>query len=156
MMCEYINTRLEQREWEIELGLSHLYAQDFDQWRKRMPIYYSFVEASVSRLATRYSSSPLDTAPFDSWSDVLVNLKDILHRLEILCGRADKIMAVSMAVTGREESKMATQESHATTRISRLAFIFVPLSILTGFFSMEWGERTRFGRVLRCWFVWRL
>jgi Mg2+ and Co2+ transporter CorA len=107
-----------------------------------MPIYHSFVESSISRLSTRYSSTTSrsgDTSPFDSWSDILVNLKDILHRLEILHCRADKIMTVSMAVTGREESKKATQESHAITRVSYLAFIFVPLSFLTGFFSMS-GE----------------
>lgn len=44
-----------------------------------------------------------------------------------------------MAVTGREESKKATQENHAITRVSYLAFIFVPLSFLTGCFSMS-GE----------------
>ena len=144
-MCEYVNTRLGQIEWEIELGLSNLYAQDFDHtlktlliWRRRMPIYHAFVERSISRISTRYKSSS-DTTPFDSWQDVLTNLADILHRLEILHCRADKIMAVSMAVTAREESKKATQESRAITRVSYLAFVFVPLSFWTSFFSMS-GE----------------
>jgi hypothetical protein len=136
LMCEYINARLGQIEWEMELGLSHLYAQDFDHtlktllmWRRRMPIYHSFVERSISRLAARYKS--------DDWEDILVNLKDILHRIEILHCRTDKIMAVSMAVTAREESKKATQESHAITRVSYLAFVFVPLSFWASFFSMS-------------------
>jgi hypothetical protein len=34
LMCEYINARLGQIEWEIELGLSNLYAQDFDHTSK--------------------------------------------------------------------------------------------------------------------------
>jgi len=143
MMCEYVNTRLGQIEWEIELGLSHLYSQDFDHtvkvllmWRRRMPIYHSFVERLISRLSVRYKSKE-DPGPFNSWEDILINLRDILHRLEILHCRADKIMAVSMAVTAREESKKATKESHAVTRVSYLAFIFVPLSFLTGFFSMS-------------------
>jgi len=145
LMCEYINTRLGQIEWEIELGLSHLYSQDFDQtvktllaWRRRLPIYHTFVERSIARLSVRYSSTG-STSPFDSWKDILTNLHDILHRLEILHCRADKIMAVSMAVTAREESKKATQESHAITRVSYLAFTFVPLSFWTSFFSMS-GE----------------
>lgn len=45
-------------------------------------------------------------------------------------------MAVAVAVNAREESKKATQESHAITRVSYLAFIFVPLSFLASFFSM--------------------
>jgi len=144
-MCEYINTRLGQIEWEIELGLSNLYAQDFDHtiktllmWRRRLPIYHSFVERSISRLSARYKLD--DSAlPSDSWDDIFVNLKDILHRIEILHCRADKIMAVSMAVTAREESKKATQEAHAINRVSNLAFVFVPLSFWTGFFGMS-GE----------------
>jgi len=145
IMVEYINTRLGQIEWEIELGLSHLYSQDFDHtvktlliWRRRMPIYHAFIERSISRLSARYKSTD-PTSPFSSWEDILTNLRDILHRVEILHCRADKIMAVSMAVTAREESKKATQESHAITRVSYLAFFFVPMSFWTGFFSMS-GE----------------
>lgn len=142
-MCEYINTRLGQIEYEIELGLSHLYSHDFDhtvkallKWRRRMPIYHAFVERSISRLSVRYKSTE-SSSPFESWEDVLTNLRDILRRLEILHCRADKIMTVAMAVTAREESKKATQESHAVTRVSYLAFIFVPLGFLCSFFSMS-------------------
>jgi hypothetical protein len=149
IMREYINTRLMQIEYEIELDLSNLYAQDFDHtlktrliWRRRMPIYHDFIARSIARLEARYgvstSSSP-NTKPFNSWSDILTNLRDILSRLSILHFRADKIMAVSMAVTAREESKKATLESRAITRVSYLAFIFVLLSFWTSFFSMS-GE----------------
>ena len=143
IMCEYVNTRLGQIEYEIELGLSSLYAQDFDHtlkmlliWRRRMPIYHDFVERTISTISARYKSSS-NTKPFNSWSDILTNLRDILHRLDILHCRADKIMGVSMAVTAREESKKATQESRTITRISYLAFFFVPLSFWTSFFSMS-------------------
>ncbi len=144
-MCEYINTRLGQVEWETELGLSNLYAQDFDHtlktllmWRRRLPIYHSFVERLISRLSVRFESK--DSIPTsEAWKDVLTNFEDILHRLEVLHCRADKIMAVSMAVTAREESKKATQESHAITRVSYLAFVFVPLNFWAAFFSMS-GE----------------
>jgi hypothetical protein len=143
IMCEYINTRLGQIEYEIELGLSSLYAQDFDHtlkmlliWRRRMPIYHAFVERSISTISARYKSRS-DTRPFNSWPDILTNLSDILHRLDILHCRADKIMGVSMAVTAREESKKATQETRTITRISYLAFVFVPLSFWTSFFSMS-------------------
>ncbi|KAE9365214.1 hypothetical protein N431DRAFT_387264 [Stipitochalara longipes BDJ] len=145
LMCEYINTRLGQVEWETELGLSHLYAQDFDHtlktllmWRRRLPIYHSFVERLISRLSVRYEST--DSSPTsETWKDILTNFADILHRLEGYHCRADKIMAVSMAVTAREESKKATQESHAITRVSYLAFVFVPLNFWAAFFSMS-GE----------------
>ncbi len=154
IMCEYINTRLGQIEYEIELGLSNLYAPDYDHtvktllmWRRRMPIYHAFVERSISRIEVRYSRSRVHRASKASlemregketaWDDILLNLRDILHRLEILHCRADKIMGVSMDVTAREESKKATQESHAITRVTYLAFIFVPLSFWTSFFSMS-------------------
>lgn len=101
-----------------------------------MPIYHAFVERAISRLSARYKSKD-STNPFNSWEDILTNLRDILRRIEILHCRADKIMAVSMAVTAREESKKATQESHAITRVSYLAFIFVPLSFWASVFSMN-------------------
>jgi Mg2+ and Co2+ transporter CorA len=142
-MCEYVNTRLGQIEWEIELGLSNLYAQNFDHtlkvlltWRRRMPIYHVFVERAISRLSARYKSEH-STTPFNSWEDILTNLREILHRIEVLHSRADKIMVVSMAVTAREESKKATQKSHAITRVTYLAFIFAPLSFWATFFSMS-------------------
>lgn len=144
ILCEYVNTRLGQIEYEIELGLSHLYPHDFDhtvkallKWRRRMPIYHSFVERSVSRISARFDLDTATTAGTASWNEVLTNLRDILHRIEILHCRADKIMTVTMAVTAREESKKATQESHAITRVSYLAFIFVPLGFLSSFFSMS-------------------
>jgi Mg2+ and Co2+ transporter CorA len=143
LMCEYINTRLGQIEYEIELGLSTLYNQDYDHtvktlltWRRRMPIYHAFVERSISRLSVRYKSTEA-TAPFSSWEDILTNLRDILKRLEILHCRADKIMNVSMAVTAREESKDAERKTRAFTRVQYLAFIFVPLGFWTGFFGMS-------------------
>jgi Mg2+ and Co2+ transporter CorA len=145
LICEYVNARLGQIEWETELGLSHLYAQDFDHtlktllmWRRRLPIYHSFVERSISRLSVRYESKE-PTPTSEGWRDVLTNFRDILHRLEILHCRADKINGVSMAVTAREESKKATQESHTITRVSYLAFVFVPLNFWAAFFSMS-GE----------------
>lgn len=149
IMCEYVNTRLGQIEYEIELGLSHLYSHDFDhtvkallKWRRRMPIYHAFVDRSISRISARFKSTE-DNCQLDSWEDVRTNLRDIRHRLEILHCRADKIMTVTMAVTAREESKKATQESHAVTRVSYLAFVFVPLGFLCSFFSMSGDFPTR-------------
>ena len=149
IMCEYVNTRLGQIDWEIELGLSTLYAQDFDHtlktllaWRRRMPIYHALVERTIARLSARYKSQE-DTSPFNSWEDILANLRDILHRIEILHCRADKIMGVSMTVTAREESKKATHESHVITRINYLLSVFVPLSFWTGFFGMSAEIPTR-------------
>ncbi|KAN0089276.1 hypothetical protein V8E51_019536 [Hyaloscypha variabilis] len=90
LMCEYINTRLGQVEWETELGLSNLYAQDFDHtlktllmWRRRLPIYHSFVERLISRLSIRFESKD-STPTSEAWKDVLTNFEDILHRLEVL------------------------------------------------------------------------
>lgn len=153
LICEYANTRLGQIEWEIELGLSNLYSPAFDHtvktpliWRRRMPIYHTFVQRTIASLSTRYKSTALSD-PFDSWEDILTNLHEILHRLDILHCRADKIMGVSIAVSACEESKKATQESHAVTTISYLAIIFVPLSFWTSFFNMSGsfhGEPTEF------------
>lgn len=143
LMCEYINARLGQIEWEIELGLSHLYAQDFDHtlktllmWRRQMSIYHSLVEQTISRISARYAPKDASSTS-DDWRNVVIDFKDILRRLEILHCRADKIMTVSMAVTAREESKKATHESHTITKISYLAFVFVPLNFWAAFFSMS-------------------
>jgi Mg2+ and Co2+ transporter CorA len=142
-MSEYVNTRLGQIEWEIEHCLPNLFARDFDHtlkalptWRRRMPIYHGFVERAISRLSARYKLED-STTPLNPWEDILTNLHDILHRIKTPHCRPDEIVAVSMAVTAREESKKATQESHAITRLSYWAFILVPLSFWTSFFGMS-------------------
>jgi hypothetical protein len=97
LMCEYVNTRLGQIEWETEHCLSNLYARDFDHTlktlltrRRQMPIYHAFTERAISRLSARCKSKD-STTPFNPWEDILTNLRDILHRIEILHCRADKI-----------------------------------------------------------------
>lgn len=62
-----------------------------------MPIYHNFVTRPIYRLSARYKSKG-NTTPFNSWEDILTNLHDVLHRIEILYCRADKIMAVSVEV----------------------------------------------------------
>ncbi|TAQ86615.1 hypothetical protein B7494_g5058 [Chlorociboria aeruginascens] len=159
LLAEYTNTRLCQVEWEIELGLNSFYSGEFDDtlktllmWRKRLPIYHAFITRAIAHIKFRYSptfpspsrfASSSSTPESSTWDGILTNLTSLLARIETLHIRADKIMTVAMAVTSREESKKATQESHAITRVSNLAFIFVPLTFLTGFFSMSGDMPTR-------------
>jgi hypothetical protein len=95
-MCEYVNTRLGQIGWETEHCLSNFYARDFDHTlktlltrRRQMLIYHAFAERAISRLSARYKLK--DSTPFNPWEDILTNFCDILHRIEVLHCRADKI-----------------------------------------------------------------
>ena len=61
----------------------------------------------------------------------------ILSAVEELLIRADRNMAVAMAVMSIEESKKAVEQNRSLTRLTWLAVIFVPLSFTASLFSMN-------------------
>ncbi len=95
-----------------------------------MPVYHSFVEQTITRISLAMRLRTLPQLPMTGGTLSSTPETSILWRLEILHCRVEKIMTVSMAVT-------ATHQSHNITKMSYLAFVFVPLNFWAAFFSMS-------------------
>lgn len=140
LLFDYIITRLSQFEWEIESepfrtlkGLDGT-LQKFHPWRRRIPLYNSFIRSMLNLLEDRFLSKN-STRPH--WVKTTENIRHLLRRHEEVQSRADKIITVLTAVISIEESRKAITQTRDVTRITYLAFLFVPMSFVASFLSMN-------------------
>lgn len=140
LVSEYTHALLNRFEWDIEGGLDRYNGENFDRtlralltWRRRLPTYSGHIREAIHQISQRYDVS----TPGNAWTDILQDFEGISRRFELLRDRADRGLNVAVAVTAREDSKKATQEAHAVTRVTYLAFVFVPLSFVASFMSMS-------------------
>ena len=139
IVVEYAKTRLSHIEWELETerwrgpqGLDETLGK-LQPWRRRLPVYLSFVKAAKFELECQRSLSSL---PKEHWEDIMADVEEVYDRMKILQERVDQIINVATAVISIEDSKKAMQEARSVTRITYLAFVFVPMSFTTSFLSM--------------------
>lgn len=141
MLLRYANTRTSQLEWEVEdpdlrhkgeglaLTLDNLHA-----WRRRFPIYKTIVSEGMEKIIRRedflYSTTNSLRVLENDFGLLLSNL-DALHN------RAERMISVVTAVLSIEESQKALQQNRSLGRLTYLAALFVPLSFISSFFSMN-------------------
>ncbi|KAI1335010.1 hypothetical protein F5Y15DRAFT_409325 [Xylariaceae sp. FL0016] len=153
---QYTFTGLFQIEWHLD-SERHRKAEDIEvslnmlhKWQRRLPFYVSWIQDAIMALEARYSLNPMamtaspaqnthNTASLtNTWQeDLRGDLMGLLGRLRTLQGRADKIMEMAVSILSVEESKKAIEESRNVSRVSYLAFVFVPMTFVTGFLSMN-------------------
>ena len=140
IVLEYAATRLSQIEWELETeqwrgpqGLDETLSK-LQPWRRRIPVYVSFVKATKGELECRRNSSFVSG---ERWEDTVADIDGIYERIKALQERVDKIMNVVTAVISIEESKKAMQEARSVTRITYLAFVFIPMEFTASFLGMS-------------------
>ena len=138
LIFEYVKARLSQIEWELEYepwrtsrGLDET-LKKFHPWRRRLPLYKSCIETIMHDLErrNRFASS-------ESWNQTISSFREVLARHEELQQRANQVISVLTAVISIEESKKAMSNARDVTRITYLAFAFVPLSFVASFLSMN-------------------
>ena len=144
---------------ELDEGLQKLH-----KWQRRLPFFTSWLESAIRALEYRYGyapnpsmatmlQQPNSTAPREStssntivsaskmaehpWRPIISDLRTIHARVYALSMRADKIMTMATAVIGIDENKRALTESRSVTRITYLAFVFIPMSFVATLFSMN-------------------
>ncbi|KAA6414305.1 MAG: hypothetical protein FRX48_02668 [Lasallia pustulata] len=140
LLFDYITTRLSQIEWEIESepfrtleGLDGT-LQKFHPWRRRIPLYNNFIRSMLDLLEDRFLSPESTRA---HWSKTTENVRHLLGRLEEVQNRADHVISVLTAVILIQESKKALTQTRDVSRITYLAFLFVPMSFVATFLSMN-------------------
>jgi Mg2+ and Co2+ transporter CorA len=152
---EYATTRLSHIEWELEKeqwrgpqGLEET-LNKLQPWQRRIPVYASFIKATKHELECRRGSS---FVPKAQWEDIMADIDGVYERVHALQTRVDKIMNVATAITSIEQSKKAMKEARDVTRITYLAFVFVPMSFTASFLSMS-GDFPSKARVYWVFFV---
>ncbi|KAL8959721.1 MAG: hypothetical protein Q9183_005590 [Haloplaca sp. 2 TL-2023] len=135
LLIKYANTRFSQLEWEVEdPQLRHhrdglaVTISKLHTWRRRFPIYKAMVSETLEKVVRRRGGS----------LQVLENdFVILLAELDTLHERAEKMMSVVTAVLSIEESQKALQQNRSLGRLTWLAALFVPLSFISSFFSMN-------------------
>jgi len=135
-LVKYLTTRLTQLEWELDHtettpfrnpgGLEKsLYS--LNMWRRRMPVYQEWVSETLSHVIT-----PNDFIGFtrNSVLELEGDFKQQQDALKAVVERADRIQSSVSAIISITENKTAT-------RLTYLAVVFVPLTWVSGFFSMQ-------------------
>lgn len=137
LLFDFITTRLSQIEWEIESeNFRTLQGLDgtlhkFYPWRRRIPLYNNFIQSMFDLLEHRFISKDIH------WAKTTENIRHLLKRQEEVQNRADKVISVLTAVISIAENKKATTLTRDITRITYLAFLFVPMSFVASFLSMN-------------------
>lgn len=145
---EYSFTGLFQTEWLLDsqrtrkLDDLETCIDSLHKWQRRLPFYVEYIQDGITALEGRYGLSSgigsTATMPSSSWqAGARRDLGSLLARLQVLQQRADKIMQMAVAIISVEESKKAMLESRNMGRITYLAFVFVPMSFVTSFLSMN-------------------
>jgi CorA-like Mg2+ transporter protein len=71
---------------------------------------------------------------------LLRDYKDLLRRAEDLYDRCNKGTQIMMSNASIRESQKAIVQAEEVTKLTRLAFIFIPLSFLCSFFGMNFKQ----------------
>lgn len=141
LVFEHVTTRLALIEWEIEsqswrtpAGLDQS-LRKLHPWRRRVANYSHQIQASIDCLTPRYGFENASSQRHRQ--NIVQNFQQLQKRHKILQEKVDKIMSVLTAVISIEESKKAMANARDVSRITFLAFAYIPLSFVASFFSMN-------------------
>lgn len=155
-VLEYTTTRLQQIEWELEnehwrtpQGLEES-LRKLHPWRRRIPHYGVLIRSAIRQLEVRYNvATGVDTP----WNDTVTDFQGILERLQPIQNRMDKMLPAITAIMTLEDSKKVMQETRNITQITYLAFLFVPMSFVASFLSMNSDFPNGRGTVYWAYFI---
>ncbi|KAI1840247.1 hypothetical protein JX266_013558 [Neoarthrinium moseri] len=157
---QYAFTGLFQIEWELDAQRKRR-PENLDRaldslhkWQRRLPFLASYLADGVTCFEGRYalgvniySDSPrrhdlsqLVVSPDGKgkWqSDIWRDFISLLTKVDSLQSRADRIMGLANAVMSVEETRRMQMEGRNMSRITYLAFVFVPMTFVSSFLSMN-------------------
>ncbi|TRX88044.1 hypothetical protein FHL15_011046 [Xylaria flabelliformis] len=147
IICEYIKTRLGQIEWRlnypnefrVDSDLVHLSLSRVHMWQRLIPLYREMVSEALSSTVTLVSAvnTGISNGDKNSVSSVTVDLEEVLKKLTELERRNEKIMGAIATVISIEDTRIGLRDNKNMGRLTWLATIFLPLTYVTGLFSMQ-------------------
>lgn len=149
VVCDYVKTRLSQIEWEVEMPLVFRSKGDaidsslkrLHTWRRQIPVFRDMVKEArdhalpVAIRLTSNSETPKDKV--DAFDDIKPDFERVFKALEELQDRADRLTDIVTAQINIQDSKQSIEDNHNLARLTWLATIFIPLSFVSAFFSMN-------------------
>lgn len=156
LVCDYVKTRLSQIEWEVELpktfrrpaddtrSKSDVIADSLQRlhtWRRHIPVFRDMVTEALDQAlpAVVRLTSHLhgDEAAAKALDEVKPDFERVLKSLEELQDRVNNLTGVVTSEINLNDSHQAIEDNHNLTRLTWLATIFIPLSFVSAFFSMN-------------------
>lgn len=138
---EHITSRLSLIEWQIERR-DHRTAQSLDEalqnlhpWRRTVVNFGYRIRESLDAIEDRFGKSSKEKS--QDWDKLIANFRDLEKRYKVLEEKVDRIMTVLANVLTIEEAKKQMENSRDVARITYLAFVFVPFSFVSSYFSMN-------------------
>ena len=161
-MTEYIKTRLNQIEWEVSEPANFLHKgvkiddalQKLHFWRRVVPLYREMVTETLQRVfrfpchTLSEVNAILDTLTINGNTQILAPVKQgpiepfskdfklTLSYLEEYQARIDRLTSVLTAIISIADSRRGQDDARNVARLTWLATVFIPLSYMTGLFSM--------------------
>jgi hypothetical protein len=139
VLIRYLDTRLNQTEWELEhpdfrtppYGLDNSLRR-LHPWRRGLPTYRAMVKEVLGSILAeeRIKNNPL---LLKLRTDFLA-IDNELERLDL---RIQSMINVALAITSLEENKRAAKQGFKAARLTYLAVFFVPMAFVSSFFSMS-------------------
>ncbi|KAH7068426.1 hypothetical protein BKA63DRAFT_451809 [Paraphoma chrysanthemicola] len=154
IVCSYVKSRLGQIEWELETpspfkarGRSVDTAlRKIATWRRQIPTWREMVQETLDDAlptAIRLTTQDGFQSNLEGFQDAKVDYERILRTLEELQTRVDHLsdrgnaeMQLAAAHEQYEAAQKGLEESHNLARLTWLATIFIPMTFVSGLFSM--------------------
>lgn len=155
LLIAYVKTRLSQIETGIQRPKLYYLKNDISRkrlhmWRKQVPLFREMVTETLehalpaaARLTNSWqpkaANSPMDRKAivtdlsFDDvagYEDIIPDFKRILAAINDLQDRVDRLTDIVTAEISIEDTKRSLIETHNSARLTWLATIFVPLSLI--------------------------
>ncbi|KAJ4359537.1 uncharacterized protein N0V89_000092 [Didymosphaeria variabile] len=143
VVCDYIKARLAQIEWELEKpSLFRSKGDIIDNslkrlhtWRRVLPTYREMVTETLDQALP--AAARLTSPSGSAFADITPDFERVLNTLNELQARVDRLTSIVTAEITIEDSRRGLQENHNLARLTWLATTFIPLSFVTGLFSMQ-------------------
>jgi hypothetical protein len=111
-----------------------------ETWRRELPVWKKMVDETLEEsllIAARLMTSKANPQNEEVFADIMPDFKRVKHTLDILQSRVDRLAdrgTVEMQLIAAQQS---LAESHSLARLTWLATIFIPMTFMTGLFSMN-------------------
>jgi hypothetical protein len=112
-----------------------------EEWRTHIRSWLKMVKETLDRslpVAARFTAGTMNTPQKDSTLDnIIPDFKRVLQNLQELETRVDRLIDRCTGEMQLAAARESLAESHNLARLTWLATIFVPLTFVTGLFSMN-------------------
>jgi hypothetical protein len=147
LVCNYIHARVSLIEEFITFrGYFVVRGSQIDQalesvstWKARLSKWRKMVEETLEEAvptAARLTFEITPSPPDDTFEDIVVDFKRVLRTLTQLQSRVDRLQELGTAKMQLTAARQSLAESHDLARLTWLATIFIPLTFMSGLFSM--------------------